>query len=69
MDIINKVGGSNAARGVSDEEHVCCIFKPLIPQQRRRQSSDVVPNRSSNSSNINQRSRPLPQATPASVQP
>jgi len=43
--------------------------QPLIPQQRRRQSSDIVPNRSSNSSNINQRSRPLPQATPASVQP
>ena len=31
----------------------------LIPQQRRRQSSDVVPNRSSNSSNVNQR-RPQP---------
>ncbi|QKG55480.1 hypothetical protein GKZ68_01805 [Hymenobacter sp. BRD128] len=32
----------------------------LIPQQQRRQSSDVVPNRSSSSSNINQRRSPQP---------
>ena len=31
----------------------------LIPQQRRRQSSDIVPTRSSSSSNVNQR-RPQP---------
>jgi hypothetical protein len=32
----------------------------LIPQQRRRQSTDIVPNRSSGSSNINQRRDPQP---------
>lgn len=31
----------------------------VIPQQRRRQSSDIVPNRASSSSNVNQR-RPQP---------
>lgn len=32
----------------------------LIPQQRRRQSTDLVPNRSSGSSNISQRRDPQP---------
>ena len=35
----------------------------LIPQQQRRQSSDIVPNRSSSSSNINQRRSPQPVGT------
>jgi hypothetical protein len=32
----------------------------LIPQQRRRQSTDLVPTRSSGSSNVNQRRDPQP---------
>jgi len=32
----------------------------LIPQQRRRQSTDIVPNRASGSSNISQRREPQP---------
>ena len=32
----------------------------VIPQQRRRQSSDIVPNRSSSSSNALQQNRPQP---------
>ncbi|MGI4871831.1 MAG: hypothetical protein ACRYFX_11720 [Janthinobacterium lividum] len=34
--------------------------QPLAPQQHRRQSTDVVPNRSSNSSNVNQSRRVQP---------
>jgi hypothetical protein len=39
----------------------------LIPQQQRRQSSDIVPNRSSSSSNINQRRAPQPVGNSAST--
>ena len=35
--------------------------QPLIPQQKRRQSSDVVPSRGSSSSNVNQPQRIQPQ--------
>ena len=41
----------------------------LIPQQRRRQSTDVVPNRSSSSSNINQRRNPQPVGTSTVASP
>jgi hypothetical protein len=43
--------------------------QPLIPQQRRRQSSDIVPNRSSSSSNALQRRNPQPLGTPATTVP
>jgi hypothetical protein len=41
----------------------------LIPQQRRRQSTDIVPNRSSGSSNINQRRSPQPVGTSTVADP
>lgn len=37
--------------------------QPLIPQQHRRQSSDVVPTRASSSSNVNQTRRVQPANT------
>jgi hypothetical protein len=43
--------------------------QPLIPQQRRRQSSDIVPTRSTNSSNVNQARRVQPVNTSTTVQP
>jgi len=43
--------------------------QPLIPQQRRRQSSDIVPNRSTGSSNASQRRNPQPTGTSATVVP
>ena len=43
--------------------------QPLVPQQRRRQSSDVVPNRSSNSSNALQRRTTQPLGTPGATSP
>ena len=36
--------------------------QPLIPQQTRRQSTDIVPQRGTNSSNANQRNNPQPNA-------
>jgi hypothetical protein len=41
----------------------------VIPQQRRRQSSDIVPNRSSNSSNALQQNRPQPLGTSGTATP
>lgn len=41
----------------------------LIPQQRRRQSTDVVPNRGSSSSNASQRPSPQPGAGAATATP
>lgn len=43
--------------------------QPLVPQQRRRQSSDIVPNRSSSSSNALQRRSPQPVGTPGTTVP
>lgn len=43
--------------------------QPLIPQQHNRQSSDIVPDRSSNSSNVNQARRPQPANTSTTIQP
>jgi len=43
--------------------------QPLIPQQRRRQSSDIVPNRSSGSSNASQRRNPQPVGTSTTIVP
>lgn len=38
--------------------------QPLVPQQRRRESSDIVPNRSTSSSNASQRRSPHPESNP-----
>lgn len=43
--------------------------QPLIPQQRRRQSSDIVPTRSTNSSNVNQARRVQPANTSTTIRP
>ena len=43
--------------------------QPLIPQRMRRQSSDIVPTRSTNSSNINQARRVQPANTSTTAQP
>jgi len=43
--------------------------QPLIPQQHRRQSSDIVPTRGTGSSNVNQRRRVQPANTSTTTQP
>ena len=43
--------------------------QPLIPQARRRQSSDIVPSRGVGSSNVMQRRAPIPDRTPSRPRP
>ncbi len=43
--------------------------QPMIPQQHRRQSSDIVPTRATSSSNVNQTRRVQPANTSTATQP